>query len=100
MFKEPTPLEIVRRHISMAAPPFKTNHVQIFTDNLRKVETALEVAELGLHESLKRLLLEFDFLVEGGNIPDVRNDVIFVQARNAIAAWEKANERPSPPMQQ
>jgi hypothetical protein len=35
--------------------------------------------------SLQRLLLEFDFMVEGGHIPDVRNDVIFDAARSAIA---------------
>ena len=35
--------------------------------------------------SLQRLLLEFDFMVEGGHIPDVRNDVIFDAARAAIA---------------
>jgi hypothetical protein len=41
---------------------------------------------------LKRLLLEFDFLVEGGHLPDVRNDVIFDDARKAVAASE-ANKR-------
>jgi hypothetical protein len=35
--------------------------------------------------ALLRLLLEFDFMVEGGHIPDVRNDVIFDAARAAIA---------------
>jgi hypothetical protein len=35
--------------------------------------------------ALKRMLLEFDFLIEAGRIPDVRNDVIFVAARAALA---------------
>ncbi len=34
--------------------------------------------------SLERLLLEFDFLVESGKLPDVRNDIIFRQARLAL----------------
>lgn len=35
-------LDIVRRHIAMAVPPYKTNHVQIFVDDLRTVRAALE----------------------------------------------------------
>jgi hypothetical protein len=35
--------------------------------------------------SLQRLLLEFDFLVEDGTLPDIRGDVIFVDARAVIA---------------
>lgn len=35
-------LEIVRRHIRMASPPFKTNQVTIFVDNLRAVENEIE----------------------------------------------------------
>jgi hypothetical protein len=38
-----------------------------------------------LMASLQRLLLEFDFMVGGGHIPDVRNDVIFDAARAALA---------------
>jgi len=41
-----------------------------------------------LLSSLQRLLLEFDFMVEQGRIPDVRDDVIFCNARAAIAAAE------------
>jgi hypothetical protein len=37
-----------------------------------------------LMASLQRLLLEFDFLIEGGYLPDVRNDVIFDAARAAL----------------
>ena len=38
--------------------------------------------------SLKRLLLEFDFLVEDGTLPEIRKDIIFVDARHAIAKAE------------
>lgn len=37
-----------------------------------------------LRAALKRMLLEFDFMVENGVIPDVRNDIIFVYARAAL----------------
>ena len=37
-----------------------------------------------LMASLQRLLLEFDFLIEGGYLSDVRNDVIFDAARAAL----------------
>jgi hypothetical protein len=37
-----------------------------------------------LREALKRMLLEFDFLVEAGNLPDIRNDMIFDEARAAL----------------
>ncbi len=38
-----------------------------------------------LQAALERMLLEFDFMVEGEIIPDVRNDVIFVKARAALS---------------
>ena len=38
-----------------------------------------------LQAALERMLLEFDFMVEGEIIPDVRNDVIFVEARAALS---------------
>lgn len=38
-----------------------------------------------LRKSLERLLLEFDFLVEDGTLPDIRNDVIFVDALAALS---------------
>lgn len=45
-----------------------------------------QVAAKDVLASLERLLLEFDFLVESGDLPDVRNDVIFEEARKAVAA--------------
>ena len=39
-----------------------------------------------LRAALGRMLLEFDFMVEREVIPDVRNDIIFVEARAALAA--------------
>jgi hypothetical protein len=38
-----------------------------------------------LLRSLERLLLEFDLLIEGGHIPEVRDDFIFDDARKAVA---------------
>ena len=37
-----------------------------------------------VQKSLERLLLEFDFLVGGCHIVDIRNDVIFEEARAAL----------------
>jgi len=48
----------------------------------------LIAAAPSLLENLKRMLLEFDFMVEGGHIPDHRNDIVFVDAREAVAAAE------------
>jgi hypothetical protein len=42
-----------------------------------------------LQAALERMLLEFDFMVEGEIIPDVRNDVIFVEARAALSGNKK-----------
>ena len=44
--------------------------------------------EQALEVSLRRLLMEFDFMVERGVIPDVRDDIIFVQAREALQKSE------------
>jgi seryl-tRNA synthetase len=38
-----------------------------------------------LRAALGRMLLEFDFMVEREVIPDVRNDIIFVEARAALS---------------
>ena len=48
---------------------------------IRKAEAESEK----LRAALERMLLEFDFMVEGEIIPDVRNDVIFVEARAALS---------------
>ena len=45
---------------------------------------ALRAENERLRASLKRMLLEFDFLIEANMIADVRNDIIFVQARAAL----------------
>jgi chromosome segregation ATPase len=37
-----------------------------------------------LRAALERMLLEFDFMVEAGIISDVRDDIIFVEARAAL----------------
>ena len=49
-------------------------------------QASLEAADeiTRLRAALERMLLEFDFMVEGGVIPDVRNDIIFVEARAAL----------------
>ena len=52
---------------------------------MNEASAALSAAAPELLEALQRLLLEFDFMVESGHIPDVRNDVIFDAARAAIA---------------
>jgi hypothetical protein len=40
--------------------------------------------------SLKRMLEEFDLLIEAGHLPDIRNDVIFPTAREAVAEADAA----------
>jgi hypothetical protein len=42
-----------------------------------------------LESALRRLLLEFDFLIEGGHLPDIRNDIIFDDARAALEQEKK-----------
>lgn len=46
-----------------------------------------------LRESLERMLLEFDFMIEQGIIPDIRDDFIFVEAREALSANPTPNRR-------
>ncbi len=46
-----------------------------------KANTRLTARVAELEEGLKRMLQEFDFLVEGGSLPDIRNDIIFDAAR-------------------
>lgn len=41
-----------------------------------------------LQTALERMLLEYDFMVEAGLIPDTRDDVIFVEARAALEGEE------------
>lgn len=47
-------------------------------------KSALRAENKRLRAALARMLLEFDFMVERGVIPDVRNDIIFVEARAAL----------------
>lgn len=46
-----------------------------------------------LRESLERMLLEFDFMIEQGIIPDIRDDFIFVEAREALSVNPTPNRR-------
>lgn len=63
---------------------------QVWDDAMRAAITAaLEASgELErLRAALSRMLLEFDFMIEAGLIPDTRGDVIFVDARAALKGW-------------
>ena len=40
-----------------------------------------------LRAALKRMLLEFDFMIDANMIADVRHDVIFAEARAALKGW-------------
>ena len=53
-------------------------------DDAKDTITRLRAEIERLRAALERMLLEFDFMVEGGVIPDVRNDIIFVEARAAL----------------
>ena len=63
------------------------------TTNIRKwskepfygAQEYVPVSELErLRAALSRMLLEFDFMIDANMIADVRNDVIFVEARAAL----------------
>ena len=55
------------------APRHVVLHMRAGADEIERLRAALE-----------RMLLEFDFMVESGVISDVRNDIIFVEARAAL----------------
>ena len=52
---------------------------------------AIRAKNARLRTALKRMLLEFDFMIEANMIQDTRNDVIFVEARAALNK-EQPNE--------
>ena len=54
-------------------------------EHLIQENLALEANVKRLRASLERLLEEFDFMIEADMIPDTRNDIIFVEARAALA---------------
>jgi len=64
-----------------------------------RVYRALYNAELGkladrieeLEAALRRMLLEFDFLIESGHLPDIRRDIIFEDARVALREKKDGN---------
>jgi hypothetical protein len=45
-----------------------------------------DVAQSPLREALRRVLQDIDFMVERGIIPDVRNDIIYENARSAVSS--------------
>jgi hypothetical protein len=51
-------------------------HSELIMDAANEIEA--------LRAALSRLLLEFDFLIEAGTLPDIRDDMIFVAARAAL----------------
>lgn len=53
-----------------------------------KEDARLIAAAPDLLTALKRMLQEFDFMVEANVIPDVRDDIIFSAARAAISKAE------------
>lgn len=54
-----------------------------YCEKKEELEDAQDRIEI-LERNLERMLLEFDFLIEDGYIRDCRNDVIFVEAREAL----------------
>jgi hypothetical protein len=73
--------------------PDEKMHVEYWTWIVTNELAATRVIELEadnarLRESLERMLLEFDFLIEANLIRDDRNDVIFVEARTALKGGE------------
>lgn len=91
-----------------AAPNFKSRKRMLMErlDNVSNLERHLDHAANLLEKenaraeriekALKRFLLEFDFMIEARIIPDVRNDIIFVEAREALGlSPEPATFQPS-----
>jgi len=77
-------------HVRLSDTPTATDPRRRYTEaqleqaiRLAKAEAADENERL--RAALERMLLEFDFMVERGVIPDVRNDIIFVESRAALA---------------
>jgi len=52
-------------------------------DEAAAVDAAADRIE-ELEAALRRMLIEFDFLIESGNLPDIRRDIIFDDARVAL----------------
>jgi hypothetical protein len=72
----------VSKLLLLYAQQFEDQHApQNVTIALREASAEIDK----LRAALERMLLEFDFMVEGEIIPDVRNDVIFVEARAALS---------------
>jgi len=55
-------------------------YLQINAIILYKVKNRIEELEA----ALRRMLIEFDFLIESGHLPDIRRDIIFDDARAAL----------------
>ena len=71
------------RTICEVLPPVDAGEI----DDETRANANLTAAASDLYASVERLLLEFDFMIERGVIPDCRNDIIF---DNALAAMRKA----------
>ena len=52
-------------------------------DEAAAVDAAADRIE-ELEAALRRMLIEFDFLIESGHLPDIRRDIIFDDARFAL----------------
>jgi len=51
-----------------------------YLSNKRRLDDRIEELEA----ALRRMLIEFDFLIESGHLPDIRRDIIFDDARVAL----------------
>ena len=55
------------------------------SDDMRTANAHLIAAAPELYAALDRVLLDFDFMIERGVVSDVRDDIIYVAARAALA---------------
>jgi hypothetical protein len=76
--------DIVERLRRLEVNEFSTHPLGML-DEAADTITRLTAEVERLRAALGRMLLEFDFMVEREVIPDVRNDIIFVEARAALS---------------
>ena len=87
-YPEPTTLEMWNERVALFAEA--KLHAPKLAATLLAERKAREVDVGELRAALSRMLLEFDFMIEANMISDVRNDVIFVEARAALAKMEES----------
>lgn len=70
---------------ALAAADKKLNTILKSTIHTEKDDLGEDLVER-VAKALENVLLDIDFMIERGLLPDIRDDMIYVEARAAIAA--------------